>query len=74
MAQDYTCSIEESYEKETNAIPNLHKKKFKVEMMSNGVKAIGEGFSKKEATSNGAIDLLRKLENSNNSNKNNKYN
>jgi ribonuclease-3 len=67
MGGNYTCNMEESYEKletnnNNNNHNNIHKKKFKVEMISNGVKAIGEGFSKKEATSNGALDLLRKLE------------
>lgn len=56
--QNYICNIKESNN-------NNEKKKFKVEMISNGVKAIGEGFSKKEATSNGALDLLKKLENIN---------
>lgn len=67
--ENYTCNIQESYEKNSQNNQNSHKKKFKVEMISNGIKAIGEGFSKKEATSNGALDLLRKLESLNPSNK-----
>lgn len=67
--ENYTCNIQESYEKNSQNNQNNHKKKFKVEMISNGIKAIGEGFSKKEATSNGALDLLRKLESLNPTNK-----
>ena len=65
MNQNYSCKMEESYEK-TQENKNNNRKKFKVEMISNGIAAVGEGFSKKEATSNGAIDLLKKLEALNN--------
>jgi ribonuclease-3 len=65
MHQDYSCKMEESYEKPQENNQN-NRKKFKVEMISNGIKAVGEGFSKKEATSNGALDLLKKLESLNN--------
>lgn len=55
----YKCVIKEHKEHPKN---NPNNNKFQVKMTSNGFTGFGEGSSKKIATSNGALALLKKLE------------